>query len=121
MNRLRNRLGLARQTIVAAWWTGRQLVAVRRQFGRVPYDRLRVSPPPPLSPRAGRGVDAVLRLVPATCLQRALVAQRWLQACGVERDVVIGVTGSAGFRAHAWIEGESAPVEYRELTRLHVS
>ena len=55
-----------------------------------------------------------------TCLERCLVLQRWLDACGRPIDVVIGVSGgSASFAAHAWLEGDQrAAVEYRELIRI---
>jgi hypothetical protein len=52
-------------------------------------------------------VNAVLRRVPQTCLERALVLQRWHADHGRERDVVIAVRGPArGFSAHAWLDGE---------------
>ena len=121
MRRIRNRIGLVRHTLRAAWWTVCALASLRKQFGRVPLHEIRVAAPPPLTPRAGRGVDAVLRLYSSTCLQRALVAQRWLKSRGIDRDVVVGVTGSKQFRAHAWVDGETPPVEFRELTRLRAS
>jgi Transglutaminase-like superfamily len=74
--------------------------------------------PPPLPPHAGRGVDAVLRRVPSTCLERALVLQRWLAEHGTQKDVVIGVTGASDFGAHAWLDGERVDARFRELTRL---
>jgi hypothetical protein len=56
---------------------------------------------------------------PHTCLERAFVLQRWLVSQGEEYDVVIGVTGpSQGFRAHAWIDGEQVPADFRELARI---
>jgi hypothetical protein len=109
---------LDRATLRAAWWTVTQLESVRRQLPRTAYADVRVEEPPPLPRSAGRGVEAVLRRTPATCLQRALVLQRWLRAQGVARDVVIGVTGATDFRAHAWVEGEHRPDEFRELTRI---
>ena len=102
----------------AAWWAARELASLRKQFGSVPFDEIRVAAPPPLAPGAGRGVQVVLRLYPSTCLQRALVARCWLQSRGIERDVVIGVTGATQFRAHAWVDGETPPAEFQELTRL---
>jgi hypothetical protein len=54
-----------------------------------------------------------------TCLERALVLQRWLAAHGSPYDVVIGVTAPAdGFAAHAWLDGEDDARAYAELTRL---
>lgn len=63
----------------------------------------------------------MLRRQEPTCLESALVRQRWLLAHGEPRTIVIGVTApSAGFAAHAWLLGEDDPVAplYHELTRL---
>jgi hypothetical protein len=80
---------------------------------------VRVADPPPLPAAATRGVSAVLRRSSPTCLERALVLQRWLAAHGCARDVVIGVTAPAdGFAAHAWLDGEVHGRDYAELTRL---
>jgi hypothetical protein len=59
----------------------------------------------------------VLRRLEPSCLGRALVLQRWLASQGALREVVIGVTApGADFRAHAWLDGESAP-DFQEITR----
>jgi hypothetical protein len=74
-----------------------------------------------LADSAGRGVLAVLRRTPSTCLERALVLQRWYAAHGNERDVIIAVRGSTdNFAAHAWVDGEpDVDVDsYEELLRL---
>jgi hypothetical protein len=66
-------------------------------------------------------VEALLRRHPNTCLEGALVRQRWLAAQGDPRTIVIGVTApSKGFVAHAWLAGDEDPSVgwYRELTRL---
>jgi hypothetical protein len=108
-------------TLRAAWWT---LRALKRARGELRAGRLRgiaLAPPPPLPTDADRGVHAILRRRPNTCLERSLVLQRWLAAHGQPRDVVIGVNApSRGFRAHAWIEGEANPgsAELQELVRL---
>ena len=63
----------------------------------------------------------MLRRRKHTCLEGALVRQRWLAAHGEPRAIAIGVTApSQGFTAHAWLVGEEdaqAPV-FHELTRL---
>jgi transglutaminase superfamily protein len=106
-------------TLRAAWWTARSLRRARRDLQRRPYTEVRISAPPPLPAQAARGVTAVLRRTSPTCLERALVLQRWLASHGSARDVVIGVTSSAdGFAAHAWLDGEEHGGEYAELTRL---
>jgi hypothetical protein len=82
---------------------------------------IELPPPPRLPPAAVRGVEALLRRRPNTCLERALVRQRWLTAQGDPRTIVIGVTApTKGFEAHAWLlddEDPSAQAFY-ELTRL---
>jgi hypothetical protein len=50
-----------------------------------------------------------------------MVLQAWQAAHGRDLDVVIGVTApSAGFKAHAWLDGEAACHSdgFEELTRL---
>jgi Transglutaminase-like superfamily len=111
----------------AAWWAYRCLRSVRHSLA-AGHTGVRVSPPM-LPASAARGVNAVLRRARPTCLEAALVRQRWLRAQGVMRDVVVGVTApSDGFRAHAWLEEPSesaihpsdstARQPWYELTRL---
>lgn len=104
----------------AAWWTYWALRDARRRLAAGLMD-VRLAPPD-LPSTALRGVDAVLRRSRPTCLEDALVRQRWLRAHGVMRDVVIGVTApSDGFRAHAWLEdpGKSPPQQpWHELMRV---
>ena len=108
-------------TLRAALWTLRSLARARRRLRTGGLDDLTVAPPPQLPPGAVRGVTAVLRRLDPSCLERSLVLQRWLAAHGDRRDVVIGVTAPrAGFRAHAWLDGEPADGErsFDELLRL---
>lgn len=104
----------------AAWWAYRCLRNARHRLaaGHMDVDVAL----PALSAAAVRGVEAVLRRAEPSCLEAALVRQRWLLAQGVARDVVIGVTAPrAGFRAHAWLEDPSQPgacQQWHELTRL---
>jgi len=102
------------RTLRAAWWTDR---ALRRARAGLRDGALRaVALPDP--PRGGeRGVHAVLRRRDPSCLERSLVLQCWLSANGDRRDVVIGTTGTAGFAAHAWLDGEEAG-RFTEITRL---
>lgn len=108
-------------TLRAAWWTWR---ALRRARRRLPVDgtATTVLPPPTLPSAARRGVYAVLHRQPATCLERALVMQRWLAAHGEPHDVIVGVTKSGGdFSAHAWLDTEAGEAEgegFDELLRL---
>ena len=83
---------------------------------RAAPDRARPFPPTGSTGRASRprrdspasaraGVIAVVRRRPSTCLERALVLQRWEADHGAGRDVIIGVRGPGdAFRAHAWLE-----------------
>lgn len=109
-------------TLRAAWWAQRALLDVRRQLRRRRLDDVTLSPPPQLPPHAERGASALLRRRRHSCLEGALVQQRWLAAHGDPRDVVIGV-GAPGpaFGAHAWLDGDPAGdhASFRELRRLH--
>ena len=108
-------------TLRAAAWAYRALASVREQSRRRDPERVQVLEPPRLPAHAQRGVRGVLRRAHATCLESALVRQRWLAAHGDPRDLVIGVAGpTSSFRAHAWLEGDH-PREsegYTELTRF---
>jgi Transglutaminase-like superfamily len=101
----------------AAWWALRAVRSVRRQLRSRPVAEVRPPGPPALPARAKRGVEAVLRRLEPSCLERALVLQRWLAAHGEPRVVVIGVTAPGDFRAHAWLEGEPAP-GFHEIARV---
>jgi hypothetical protein len=109
------------QALRAAWWAIGALTHARRVLARRELEDIALAPPPRLSATAERGVQAVLRRRSATCLERSLVLQRWQAAHGQRRDVVIGVNGTvAGFRAHAWLDGEQLPpdAEFDELVRV---
>lgn len=105
----------------AAWWARRGLRDARRQLQAGQVRSVTLPPPPDVGAAAVRGVDAALRRIPNTCLERALIRQRWLSAHGQPREIIIGVTApSTGFAAHAWLEGDDDPgvVTFHELTRL---
>lgn len=79
-----------------------------------------VPPPPPLPPAALRVVRATLRARRASCLEGAIVLQRWHAAHARRLDLVIGVTAPGdGFHAHAWLEGEDLRPgdEFTEILR----
>jgi hypothetical protein len=80
-----------------------------------------VAPPPRLPASARAGVLAVIRRRPSTCLERALVLQRWEADHGGESDVIIGVTGPRdGFLAHAWLETmpDAPSGAFQEILRI---
>ena len=105
----------------AAWWTHRALRRVHEDLHTNGLDFGPPPKPPRLPTRARRGVLAVLRRQHSTCLERALVLQRWHSAHGQDRDVIIAVKGpSLDFEAHAWLDGEpDGDIEsFAELMRL---
>ena len=106
-------------TLRAAWWTLRALRHARRGLDRDSFEAPTLPAPPQLRASSVRGVGVVLRRRPASCLERALVLQRWEAAQGHPRDVVIGVTAPEDFSAHAWLDGDPAESgEFAELLRL---
>jgi hypothetical protein len=106
-------------TLRAAWWTLRALHQARRGLAQPALALPALSEPPSLPASAERGVGAVLRRRPASCLERALVLQRWEASQGYPRDVVIGVTSPDDFAAHAWLDGDPDEAgEFAELLRL---
>ena len=108
-------------TLRAALWTHRALRRTKRELAEHGLGGAHVSPPPPLPPHARRGVMAIIRRKPNTCLERALVLQRWEASHGAQSDVVIGVPGRNGdFVAHAWLEHmpDAQVASYHELHRI---
>ncbi|GGM60502.1 hypothetical protein GCM10011608_51940 [Micromonospora sonchi] len=89
-----------------AFWTVRARRRVRRQLTRGGLPAVRLPGPPP-----GTDPDVMhraLRRDRANCLESALVRQRWYAARRISRTIVIGVTApSAGFHAHAWLDGDT--------------
>jgi hypothetical protein len=104
----------------AAAWALRAVATVRHQLRTRALSDVRLPRAPTLDDTAVRGVHAVLRRKPASCLERALVLQSWHSAHGRPQDVVIGIAGARSeFRAHAWLVEE--PQEgsgFRELARV---
>jgi hypothetical protein len=103
-----------------AFWTLRALRSVQRQLREGAWDAVTVPQVPDGTSDAGWIVESLMKRSRAKCLPRALVRQRWLVAHGERRDLVIGVTApSAGFEAHAWLDGdpECHSGRYQELVR----
>ncbi|MGI8760854.1 MAG: nucleotidyltransferase family protein [Jatrophihabitantaceae bacterium] len=111
---------------VATWWALRALRSVK---GQLHHDaaptHLRVLPvpvrfagrPEVITARSST-VDAVLELAGASCLESAVVRQRWCAAAGHLPDVVVGVAlPESGLRAHAWLDGDRVAGGFTELTR----
>ena len=111
-----------RHALRAALWAQLALLRARRGLRHGGLERAVVNRPPEgLPPSAGRGVYALLRRRPHTCLERALVLQAWESAHGNDRDVVIGVDPRGPeFTAHAWLAGEldGDDARFWELMRL---
>jgi Transglutaminase-like superfamily len=107
-------------TLRSALWAFRAAGAARRQLQRGGVGELRIPHAPAVSGASERGVWLGLHIRRATCLVRAAVRQRWYLDQGWPRTIVVGVTRpSNGFRAHAWLEGDSSPASenYHELLR----
>jgi hypothetical protein len=106
----------------AAWWTWRALRAARPQLRDGAIRDVRLAAPPPIAGSAVRALRLVFALQRPSCLERALVLQRWLVGQGIARDVIVGTEGGASrrFTAHAWLEGEPQPPgrRYVEILRL---
>jgi hypothetical protein len=109
-----------RRRLAAAWWALRALRAARRGLPRSRVGAVRLPTPPATGGRDVGAVCLVLRLGRASCLERALVLQRWLAARQDLRAVVIGVASPrAGFEAHAWLDGEPSR-GFHEVARLEL-
>ena len=102
----------------AAWWGVRACARVRRRVGGPDFGSGSLPPVPPVGRHATPAVLAVLARMRASCLVRSVVLQRWFLAHGEARQLVIGVTAPGdGFRAHAWLDGESEE-DHRGLVEL---
>jgi hypothetical protein len=102
-----------------AVWAVRACAAAHRQLKTVELAAIDLPPVPGLPRSAGRGAQAVLRRSRWSCLQRALVRQRWLAAHGEPRDLLIGVQAGPPISAHAWLEGDpdAGSEGFAELSR----
>ena len=104
----------------AVWWAQRAASHTKADLAAATLDELVVLQPPALPRCCRRWVAATLRARRDTCLVRSAVLQAWDADHGRPRDLVIGVTApSAGFKAHAWLDGEPASVSagYVEISR----
>jgi hypothetical protein len=106
----------------AGAWAFSALRRAERDLAAHGLEGAHVTPPPRLPASARAGVLAVVRRRPSTCLERALVLQRWDADHGAGADVIIGVLGPGdGFQAHAWLEHDSPRGAFHELLRLPAS
>ena len=112
----------------AAQWWGRARIAgwatrawwrVHREIRTRPLADVVVPAPPTGRPGRGRGsVQFTVRLLGSSCLERALVLQRWEEAGSRPRDVVVGVClVDDRMRAHAWLDGEDPRGDFVEIHR----
>ena len=94
----------------AALWAMRTTRRTRRLLDSKGLDAAHAPPPPPPLPlEAERGMRGALWRMRESCLVNAIVVQAWDSAHGRTRDLVVGVTRTDGFRAHAWLEGDPEP------------
>jgi hypothetical protein len=98
---------LAPANVLAAAWAWRTSTCARRQLAQGGLEALSLPEPPARALRGHRGVAAVLARRRLSCLERSAVRQRWHLAHGTARDLIIGVTGSGPFGAHAWLDGDT--------------
>jgi hypothetical protein len=54
----------------------------------------------------------------ASCLERSLLRQAWLDARGYPLDVVIGVKRGKTVEAHAWVDGDPNAADWIEIHRI---
>ena len=105
----------------AASWTIRSANSARKQLRRgIPPDAIELPRVPVLRPEAGIIIRRITRLFGNTCLERAVVLQRWYVAHGQPKPIYVGVTAPlTGFKAHAWLEGEkSGQDSFTELLKF---
>jgi hypothetical protein len=102
-----------------AAWALRACGAAHRRLRTTQLDEIALPAVRCTASGAERGVQAVLRRTRWSCLERALVRQRWLAAHGMARDLLIGVAPGPPIAAHAWLEGDPAAASagYEELSR----
>ena len=100
-------------------WSLRMVGRIREQVPQRSFRDIALSAPPALDRRSRSAVNAGLRLRRATCLEQALLRQRFDAANGVDRTLIIAVSSPAnGFRAHSWLEGEpQRDQSLREIVR----
>ncbi|MGS0683807.1 nucleotidyltransferase family protein [Nakamurella sp. GG22] len=99
-----------RTTVLSACWALRMHRTARRQLRSGGVRDVGLTSPPGVRPRDRAVIAAVLRWAAATCLESAVVLQRFDAAAGRSRDVIIAVTAPGyGFRAHAWLDGDPQP------------
>jgi hypothetical protein len=107
----------------AGAWTRRALRQARRELKSRPLTEVAIEPPRGIPAAGASGVRVALRLSRYSCLEAALVRQRWDAEHGSPRDVVIGVPRPSERderEAHAWLDGDDDPRrnELTEITRL---
>jgi hypothetical protein len=106
--------------IATSWWTLRMWGRVRRRLTRDPRRGALPAAVAPLAPSAFSAWAArlVLACCRSTCLERALLRQARAGNAGIAIDVIVGVTApAAGFRAHAWLDGDRVDPQFVELCR----
>lgn len=97
-----------RDSLRVAGWSWRAHRSGREQLRADDGLRtLQLPPPPFVRPGDRAAAQLVLRARKATCLEKAVVLQRFDAAAGRPRAVVVGVSSPlTGFRAHAWLDGD---------------
>jgi hypothetical protein len=110
--------------LLAARWALAALRIARRELAAGALHGIDLPDPSRRVLRGRRGVRLALWACRASCLESALVRQRYSAAGGDVRDVVIGVgRPSDRVGAHAWLDGErdAAIAGMHELTRVRAA
>jgi hypothetical protein len=129
-----DRRGTTVQRPAAAGWAVAALHSARRQLTTAGVADVDLPAPPPVGAADRPAVLATLDERAASCLERALVVQRFDAETGRPRDLVVAVTDPGPDRtpgcatdgdpagashAHAWLDGDAAPRSHsHELLRL---
>lgn len=106
-------------TFVAMAWALTAHRLIIRSLRRNGSTATVIAPPRWLPSGARRGVDAALRRLEPTCLERSLVMQTWLDSQGVFADVVVGVDARSEFAAHAWLDFETTSALTDQFSIIH--
>ena len=107
------------QVLRAAFWAAKACRETRKALP-ISGVNTEVRVPASLPTGSRRGVDAVLRRLSPTCLERSRVKQRWLASHGVDAEVIIGVRRKGSdFTAHAWLDHETNKTLLAQYSIIH--
>lgn len=98
-------------------WADHALGGLRRDLP-VHGIKARVAPPPAAAWWGTAPITVWLRYRRATCLERSIILQQWLDCLGQPHDVLIGVRSpDEAVMAHAWLDHED-PLDFLVVARI---